>query len=397
MDLDKDKWQQLWQEVVEKKKLDPVGKADADIDNDGDVDKSDDYLHNRRKAIKKAMKKEGDGMTPCPDCGGSMENHDPECPRYEKAEKAKMNKEANDLDTKNAEKVLRHDCASHVTHEQWGYGECIPGEHTLVESADGEGYVTHYDVMFQQGIVFNVPVEELNIIRESSHGHMKRKKKESTDLDAKSADKALRHDCASHVTSEKYGFGLCVPGQHTLEETTEGEGVVTHYDVMFEEHGLIESVPVEELTVVKEKSHMHASKQHKMKKEEVEAVAEGTVAEVEQEIEQAYSGLQQAAINAMRQMWTEKYNEDPKVKSDRAAHVKGATPTQDMHDLEPKKGKDFIDQHKQSDKSIEDMETKSHDDVSKAARAVAKQSPTRQGEKRVGDLKPEMPQDTTKV
>lgn len=40
----------------EEKKLDPVGKADADIDNDGDVDDSDDYLHNRRKTIKKAIK-----------------------------------------------------------------------------------------------------------------------------------------------------------------------------------------------------------------------------------------------------------------------------------------------------------------------------------------------------
>ena len=37
-------------------KLDPVGDADADIDNDGDVDKSDKYLHNRRKTIKKAIK-----------------------------------------------------------------------------------------------------------------------------------------------------------------------------------------------------------------------------------------------------------------------------------------------------------------------------------------------------
>ena len=37
--------------------MDPVGKADADIDNDGDVDSSDKYLHNRRKAIKKAMSK----------------------------------------------------------------------------------------------------------------------------------------------------------------------------------------------------------------------------------------------------------------------------------------------------------------------------------------------------
>ena len=41
---------------AEAKKLDPVGKADADIDNDGDVDSSDDYLKNRRKAIKKSMK-----------------------------------------------------------------------------------------------------------------------------------------------------------------------------------------------------------------------------------------------------------------------------------------------------------------------------------------------------
>lgn len=38
--------------------MDPVGQGDADIDNDGDVDSSDEYLHKRRKAIKKSMKKE---------------------------------------------------------------------------------------------------------------------------------------------------------------------------------------------------------------------------------------------------------------------------------------------------------------------------------------------------
>ena len=37
--------------------LDPVGQEDADIDNDGDTDKSDKYLHKRRKAISSAMKK----------------------------------------------------------------------------------------------------------------------------------------------------------------------------------------------------------------------------------------------------------------------------------------------------------------------------------------------------
>jgi hypothetical protein len=40
-----------------KEALDPVGQEDADIDNDGDADKTDKYLHNRRKAIGKAIKK----------------------------------------------------------------------------------------------------------------------------------------------------------------------------------------------------------------------------------------------------------------------------------------------------------------------------------------------------
>ena len=39
-------------------KMDPVGKEDGDVDNDGDKDSSDKYLLNRRKAIAKAMKKE---------------------------------------------------------------------------------------------------------------------------------------------------------------------------------------------------------------------------------------------------------------------------------------------------------------------------------------------------
>ena len=38
-------------------KLDPVGKEDADVDNDGDVDKSDKYLLKRRKAIGNAIAK----------------------------------------------------------------------------------------------------------------------------------------------------------------------------------------------------------------------------------------------------------------------------------------------------------------------------------------------------
>ena len=39
-------------------KLDPVGKEDADIDNDGDEDSTDKYLQKRRNAIGKSMKSE---------------------------------------------------------------------------------------------------------------------------------------------------------------------------------------------------------------------------------------------------------------------------------------------------------------------------------------------------
>lgn len=46
------------EEDLDEKRLDPVGKEDSDVDNDGDTDKSDKYLMKRRKAISKAVKKE---------------------------------------------------------------------------------------------------------------------------------------------------------------------------------------------------------------------------------------------------------------------------------------------------------------------------------------------------
>jgi hypothetical protein len=45
--------------ITHKEALDPVGKEDDDIDNDGDVDKSDAYLKNRRKVRAKVIAKEG--------------------------------------------------------------------------------------------------------------------------------------------------------------------------------------------------------------------------------------------------------------------------------------------------------------------------------------------------
>ena len=57
---EKDNIANIYEKTVNAKiELDPVGKEDSDIDNDGDSDQSDEYLAKRRKAIKKAISKNG--------------------------------------------------------------------------------------------------------------------------------------------------------------------------------------------------------------------------------------------------------------------------------------------------------------------------------------------------
>ena len=93
-----------------------------------------------------------------------------------------MKKESKEMTTTNVNKELKHDCATHVFHKEHGEGHCIPEMHTIIEISEGVGFVTHYDVMFEHGIVQNVPVQELQILESMMHGHAPKKKmKESTD------------------------------------------------------------------------------------------------------------------------------------------------------------------------------------------------------------------------
>ena len=149
--------------------MDPVGDEDEDVDNDGDSDKSDKYLSKKRKAIKKAMAKEG----------VELPDYVYEAIEEALAEDEDFVIESEDLDAGSASKALTHDCAKHVVHKEHGEGQCVPGMHTLEEDEDnpGTGYVTHYDVMFGDSIMEDVPVEELEIVSEMSHGHPKKKKK----------------------------------------------------------------------------------------------------------------------------------------------------------------------------------------------------------------------------
>lgn len=85
-----------------------------------------------------------------------------------------------DLNTANVAKAVAHDCAKHVVHETWGKGQCIAGEHTLLE----DGTVTHYDVMFEHGIEQDVPVADLTVVVSESHMHASKKKKAAMEEEA---------------------------------------------------------------------------------------------------------------------------------------------------------------------------------------------------------------------
>ena len=153
----------------EEENLDALGEEDGDVDNDGDSDQSDAFLMKKRKAIKKAMAKEG----------VELPDYVIEAIEEVLAEDEDFVIESEDLDASAASKALTHDCAKHVVHKEHGEGQCVPGMHTLEEDENnpGHGYVTHYDVIFDDGIVEDVPVEELEIVSEMSHGHPKKKKK----------------------------------------------------------------------------------------------------------------------------------------------------------------------------------------------------------------------------
>jgi len=94
--------------------------------------------------------------------------------KYEKA------KEPGDM-PKKRKFTVKHDCATHAEHSEWGSGTMLKEMHTL----DEEGNITHYDVMFEHGIEKNVAVEELTITMSEKHEHFINYDKNSEVLDEK--------------------------------------------------------------------------------------------------------------------------------------------------------------------------------------------------------------------
>ena len=92
----------------------------------------------------------------------------------EEAKEEQLLTEEKKKDVEESAPGYKHDCAAHVMHESHGYGLCLEGRHTLVETTEGHAEVTHYDVMFKSGeIIEKIPVNELKVLTSEAHTHSK--------------------------------------------------------------------------------------------------------------------------------------------------------------------------------------------------------------------------------
>ena len=168
-------------------------RKDKDIDNDGDVDSSDEYLHKRRKAVSKAVEKEGNAF------GKAL------MAAKEKGEKSfvvngkkyDVKTELNKLEQKESFTIedIRemchskdHDCATYVDHPEWGLGKPVYESHAI---PNDDGSVDWYDVEFAHGIEKEVPAEDMQILQTESH---KEKVHKDDDKMIKSQKKKMKEE-----------------------------------------------------------------------------------------------------------------------------------------------------------------------------------------------------------
>ena len=127
--------------------LDPVGQEDADINNDGKVDKTDNYLKNRRKAVSKSIKTE--------DLDLGHQDNEPHMLKKDLYRIAKYASElymmVNDFDNKGMEVDFPH----------WWQSKIIKAKSMLVSAKhylDGELTIPQIDAMLEEEMDINDPV-----------------------------------------------------------------------------------------------------------------------------------------------------------------------------------------------------------------------------------------------
>jgi hypothetical protein len=216
-------------------KMDPVGKEDDDINNDGKVDKSDKYLHNRRKAISKSM---GEKKS-------SSVVMNPVVKEDAQLDEADMTK----ISTERLRQIIKSAENERVSP---GFGsKLIAAKQELKRRKNNASIEEMSSKEKMKRGLYNSQVGEM-----SSKEKMKRGLYNSQEQTQVSSGLENPHNCATHVYSEEWGDGRTIT---TMHADPDAKGNIAWYDVMFE-HGIQKGVPIEELEVVLSESHMHSKR-----------------------------------------------------------------------------------------------------------------------------------------
>ena len=292
-------------------------RKDKDIDNDGDVDSSDKYLHKRRKAISKAVKEDKKcppGQYYCEKSGKCKPNSmkeetlDEEMPASFKAmliKRDKMKKAGQNIDAINDKiKKARADAMRMAPNayskeeklKEGKYGKYSDlllkkqrmkkmGQNTMVvdkeieaekkklqsagpmktKTEEKDTHKTKDGRTAKKGLYYNIN-------KKKKSGKTMRKKGDDgapSEKDFKDAAKTAKeerenchskdHDCATVVEHIVWGFGKPVYESHAVPTD---DGYVSWYDVEFE-HGIEKEVPTEDLKIYTTEAHEKKDKDKK--------------------------------------------------------------------------------------------------------------------------------------
>ena len=312
-------------------KMDPVDpkalkgkhkdRKDKDIDNDGDVDSSDEYLHKRRQAVSKAMKEETDldeaikdyevkikvgsktnsYTIPAKDelsaaqsvihsviarskTGGSpglaaIRKQYPDMKSLEKRgisvsikEETELGEAKTDAYHKEMLKALgksKLPKGHQYTSAMASNGDFVVydgGKRIVGRLKKGEHSIKE-EVELEEDIIqkYRDEVSKLEAKKNKTSyeiGRLKMMKQRLRKIDEDTDDNPAnrQHLCAKNVVHENWGEGVCIP---TMHADPDAEGNVEWYDIMFE-HGIETRVSIDELKVTKAESHNHGGKKKKM-------------------------------------------------------------------------------------------------------------------------------------
>ncbi len=290
---------------------DAVGQEDSDINNDGKTDKTDSYLHNRRKAIAKSMKKEevesidelstdtlqsyrkkaraqGNKIVDKMKMGGgdwSKDQKDTQTLR-KRSKGANMSgkqlvKRGESLKTEEVELDEALDAAAR-------YGQHHAAVKELLKSIDQhvrnhkDDALKHKDYRGKKGVNWG-HVGDLAQVhsqladihdRLAQQGEYKKSMHESLDeakMDGVAAGSMANdgHLCATKVFHKEWAEGTPIYSQHAEPDAN---GDIAWYDVMFE-HGIEKMVPTSDMDVLMSETHERHGKRKMSEEAELEESA----------------------------------------------------------------------------------------------------------------------------